>query len=527
MALLGFEGFDQLQSSPEIDFERYLPFDKSGAGNAEWAWSAGSGQNLGKAPGLLSGYGIRTTNFTGNPRVLFLTTYQTFICGFRYKTHSGNVEGKSIILFMDNTVSGSTLGSTGTIQCRLNVDNVTGRLNFTRGDASQTILGWGTTVLVPDSWYFIEIKVTIASGVSGSVEVRLAGDPTPEILLTGVNTQTTANAWLNQIAVLSELAAYNADIVVDDLYACDTTGPAPFNDFLGVIRIETLYPTNIVSVQWTPKSPSEFIFPVGTQVLSASSNTIYFEPWTPTGGGVLTKVQAQWQTSFTGNIKAALYDATGPGGQPGNLITTSAAVTNPVGNVSQPAATFYDFTFGSPPTVVANTGYWIGFLADTANAAWTSDPSPTIVYTYAATYAGGFPGSITPASLVTTNRVYNSPAFFNGMNAIEVQEQNMDSDTSYNSQAATGIDLFGHAALQSTPTTIFGVAILSAATKSDVMNMNYRNKMVSSATTVNGVTVNLATVYVYTRDYYATDPATGLPWTGSAVNAMDFGYERY
>jgi hypothetical protein len=111
-------------------------------------------------------------------------------------------------------------------------------------------------------------------------------------------------------------------------------------------------------------------------------------------------------------------------------------------------------------------------------------------------------------------------------NWVEVSETNMDSDTSYNSQAATGIDTFGHGTLQSTPTTIFGIGIVSSARKSDVKNLGYRNKLISGGTTSDGVVNPLATVYQYVRDDYLNDPDTGLPWTGSGVNATNIGYER-
>jgi hypothetical protein len=95
----------------------------------------------------------------------------------------------------------------------------------------------------------VEIKVTIDSS-AGAVVVRLGG--VDEINVSGVDTQTTGNAYTNLVSFFNNLPAAVSDQALDDVYACDTTGLAPYNDFLGEIRIETLYPTSNVSVTWTP-----------------------------------------------------------------------------------------------------------------------------------------------------------------------------------------------------------------------------------------------------------------------------------
>ncbi len=260
-----------------------------------------------------------------------------------------------MVYFMDGT----------SVQCGLSIDPTSGHLYFWQGTPA-TVLATGTTVVVAGSWYFIEIKVNINNS-TGSVDVRLAGTGS-EMSAVNVDTQTTANAFTNAVQFFNGSASFDNDSALDDLYACDTSGPPPFNNYLGVIRIETLFPTSNNSVTWTP---------------------------------------------------------------------------------------------------LANTNWQ------------------------------------------------------------EVSEVNMDSDVSYNGQQSTGIDTFGFGGLSSTPTLIFGMAVISSARKDDVLNMSYRNKLLSGATTSNGTTSNLATVYQYVRDDYPVDPNTGVAWVGAGIDAIFAGYERF
>lgn len=92
----------------------------------------------------------------------------------------------------------------------------------------------GTTVLVADTWYFIEVRVTISD--TGTWEVRLNG--AVEIDGDG-DTRNAANATANQLRLepASGLIVY-----YDDLYVLDTSGGAPQNDFLGDSKVECLFP---------------------------------------------------------------------------------------------------------------------------------------------------------------------------------------------------------------------------------------------------------------------------------------------
>lgn len=349
MALLGFEGFDHLSTTIGTDFVN-MPFGTTGARKGNWTLIS----NLNIVAGLLGGLAINTNNVVfSSPVVHLLSSYNTLIVGFRYKTRLLGTEVRDILRFRDS----------GTDQCGIGT-NINGQLIFWRG-TNATVLGVGPSIMLTSAWYMIEIKVSI-DNAAGSVEVRVDG--ATEISLSGIDTQTTANASTNETELVMEFTAATGGGTFDDFYMEDTTGPAPFNDFLGIVRVETLFVTTDNSVTWTPLS---------------------------------------------------------------------------------------------------------------------------------------------------------------GSNASNVDETRMDSNTTYNSNSTTGIDTFSHGALTSTPVTIFQVDVVSAAVKTDVGLIQYRNKLISGGSTISGSSSNLATVYQYIRDGYQTDPDTGVSWTQSGVNNSFIGYERF
>jgi len=99
-----------------------------------------------------------------------------------------------------------------------------------------TTLATGTTPIVANTWYYLELKVVISATV-GTVELRLNGSTTAECSGTGLNTGSTNIDSINFITSASQQQW------VDDLYVIDTTGSAPTNTWLGDVRIETLKPS--------------------------------------------------------------------------------------------------------------------------------------------------------------------------------------------------------------------------------------------------------------------------------------------
>lgn len=106
---------------------------------------------------------------------------------------------------------------------------------------SGTLLGTTTHVgFILDEYHYIELKATIHNS-AGAVVLRIDGEN--EIVLVGIDTQNTANAYANQVEITFNGYLLGARFCgFDDWYICDDTGPSE-NDFLGAVKIECIFPT--------------------------------------------------------------------------------------------------------------------------------------------------------------------------------------------------------------------------------------------------------------------------------------------
>lgn len=209
MALRFHEGWDYLTASE-------FPARWNNIANA----TLQTGRNSGKC--------FRTTGSTGLASIT-LDAQATWIVGFAYRSVGGisPATGNGIVRFVD--------GSTLHFDLRRNAD---GTLFVTRNG---TTLSTGTTALVADVFYYVEVKLTIGDAGSGSYQVRIDG--VDEIHSTGSpvsgDTRNGGNASANVIT-FSGSTTNSQD--VDDIYICDGTGSGPYNDFLGDCRAEAIYP---------------------------------------------------------------------------------------------------------------------------------------------------------------------------------------------------------------------------------------------------------------------------------------------
>lgn len=94
----------------------------------------------------------------------------------------------------------------------------------------------GTTEIVEDVWYYVELKV-VHHNTTGSYELRINGQT--ELSGTNVDTLDQAVSTSNRLHFHSSTGP---NFKIDDLYWCDTTGGVN-DDFLGDITVETLVPT--------------------------------------------------------------------------------------------------------------------------------------------------------------------------------------------------------------------------------------------------------------------------------------------
>lgn len=161
--------------------------------------------------------------------------------------------------------TGSTVGGFGGLYVkvlsilRASTEQIVFRLNTAGSGGIEVISGSTTIDTAPlpaeATLIFVEIKVVIHP-TAGSIEIRY--NNTPVLSLVDKNTAADGVAGWNGVSFGVMTSAGGSagpaiDMDLDDLYLCDGNGSAPWNDFLGDIRIDAKYPTGAgATAGWTP-----------------------------------------------------------------------------------------------------------------------------------------------------------------------------------------------------------------------------------------------------------------------------------
>jgi len=234
MALLFVEGF-----------ERYGSSAGAPTGLATKYSEVGGTTNTALIAGRIAGLGLKVHMApSGSPHIVPASfgNLATWIIGFGFRTGDELVSTRIFSLY-DSATEQFALRQTSA-----------GELAVYRGT---TLITGGTSgvVLATNTWYYIEVKVTL--GNTGSYEVRLNGI---NILSDGSeDTTATANNYAQTIRLWG---AFNSDpdtqFAFDDMYICDSSGSVN-NDFLGPRKVVTLFPNGAGdSTQLTPSSGSNY-----------------------------------------------------------------------------------------------------------------------------------------------------------------------------------------------------------------------------------------------------------------------------
>ena len=116
-------------------------------------------------------------------------------------------------------------------------------------DSTGAVILAPANVILANTWHYYELK--IVKGAAGSATLKLDG-----VAAGGPSTGNFGTADMGTVALCC--AAANDQSVVtffDDVYVADTSGAAPRNDFLGDVRVETIWPTGDgASSAWTPNT---------------------------------------------------------------------------------------------------------------------------------------------------------------------------------------------------------------------------------------------------------------------------------
>lgn len=199
--------------------------------------------------GRIGGQCLRTSTNTLNVNGIAKTidAQASWVVGCAYKIIQTITVSVNVLRFLD----------AGTLQCELRI-NSDGTLSVTRNGSSVTG-GTSTNALSINTWYFIEMKVTIADSISAnSCKVKVNGNDWITVT-TGQDLKNTANATANAVGFghgVTTGSGWFFDF--DDIYICDGNGSTN-NNFLGDCRIETLYPSGAgTTTAWTASTGANY-----------------------------------------------------------------------------------------------------------------------------------------------------------------------------------------------------------------------------------------------------------------------------
>lgn len=109
----------------------------------------------------------------------------------------------------------------------------TGAIEVRRG--TSTVIATSSSGFLSNAVYaYLEIRATL-DDTSGVVEIRVNG--ATAVNFTGDTRVSGSDTQFSQLSFIS-----GSQTPVDDFYLLDTTGSAPYNTFLGEVKIETLVP---------------------------------------------------------------------------------------------------------------------------------------------------------------------------------------------------------------------------------------------------------------------------------------------
>jgi hypothetical protein len=119
----------------------------------------------------------------------------------------------------------------------------------------------------------------------------------------------------------------------------------------------------------------------------------------------------------------------------------------------------------------------------------------------------------------TTDFSRSNTGLANWQNA---SNRNVDDSLYVYDPAVGDFDLYTMQPLVNSP-TVFWVQMTSFVRQDDATQRYFKNRLVSASTTSDGASYALSQTYTADTDIWELDPATGLTFTGAAVNALQTG----
>jgi hypothetical protein len=441
--------------------------------------------------------------------------------GWLLKSSGANDAVHHITVAIDQlgTVSGTNLGQWFTFydaQCSIFFRS-DGAILLTSGAANGTTLATYTgAITAQNTWYAFEMEVVI-NNTTGSFTVRKNGNTSNDFTIGSLNTRAgSTNNYANRIAIGTN---WNAGHNIDDLLWRSDASSVPW---VGDVRCYTRMPASDASIHWSRAGNSP-VTPFGnSNFRGLSAGTAYYTPFVAACDGQISTVNLTFNSGYTGNLKGAIFAASGPfiQGGSGGVPTT---VLSPTATVSNPATGTVALTFSPPVTVTKGTTYFVGIDSDTSSGSTTAgNNSPSCGYSAGLAYAS-FPAA-NPTGLGGWPTMCITAIIAFTANYQAVSENQQDGATSYVYDNNVGdADLYGISSISGTPSSIVAVTTRGYFEKSDAGTRNAAVQIKSGTTTVNSGSAALNTTWGWMYRTDTTDPNTGSAWTATAVNSAQIG----
>lgn len=223
MALKWMEGF-------ELHGSQFYLVDKWGFFTPGQYGTVTDGRLFGRSAGVYSGTGVSDVRWRAETPIL--GQHLTWVAGLGLRALSPRAS--KLIAVRD-------VGVGDQIYVQLRPDSISTTDWFLDVMVGATTLAT-TGPYTSSTWYYIELKATIATTASGTYELRVNGT----VAVSGTGVVTAALGNTNANGMYFELRGDDSlptHAYIDDIYVCDGAGTSN-NDFLGESIIEGILPTS-------------------------------------------------------------------------------------------------------------------------------------------------------------------------------------------------------------------------------------------------------------------------------------------
>lgn len=472
----------------------------------------------------VSGYAVQLTCTTDGAISLDQTLSSN------YSRLIGGVRFASDIVSSAAQPAGVFFRDGNTVQCYLGVNGTTGTISLYEGfqpnaggsPTALTVIQTSSATVTANSSHYLEWD--IAFGAAGAYTVKLDGT----IILTGTgNTKKSANSYANGYSLGTQRNGGTSGgqaFTVDDHYLFDTTGTTN-NAILGTNpRIETSLMTSSFQINFA--IPAEILGKTYIGISSANppgANQLFLRKYTPNVSGTLNSISCiPAATSGGAKFKGVVYSDNA--GAAGTLLSSGTEVTGATNGA------VLTCSLVTPQSLVAGTPYWLGFITDTS-VSLNESLGDLAGFKANNTYASGAPSSA--PGMTSGQPSWTLWGNLTGMTQGWGVLREVPASPTYNYVADSNAgdeDLYGPAAMV-TPTTV--AQIYTSKVRALVSITGGGNRSISLRMKASGVEgTGSAGAFalssgspVYQDSFFDTNPATGLPWTQTQLNAALAGFK--